>query len=98
MLRRFDQTQEPSLEEKRDKILRVIFRAFAKSNGIPPVQIITFDEIQEQQKILDLKEFLKFCKDFEIPLTAKVQLNVFKRVIDTTAKGSIYFEDFKMSL
>ena len=61
-----------SIDEKRDKVLRVIFTAFAKSNGIPAGPAITFDEISEQQKILDLKEFLEFCKEFEIPLTSKV--------------------------
>ena len=40
---------------------------------------LTFDEINHQNKIVQLSEFYKFCYDFEIPLTKQQQHDLYLR-------------------
>ena len=52
------------------KNLEKIFKFYASLHmPIHTSHKLTFDEINHQNKIVQLSEFYKFCYDFEIPLT-----------------------------
>lgn len=40
---------------------------------------LTFDQLNNQNKIVSLSEFYKFCQDFAIPLTKQQQHDLFLR-------------------
>ena len=65
-----------SLEDKRDRGMREIF-AFYSQQHLP--QGLQFGDIQNKKNLLDLGEFLIFCKDFQIPLNKKKAIEIFKR-------------------
>ena len=84
-----------SIDDIRDKSLKIIFNAYARSS---PGHASTFDEIQHQLQSIDLKAFLAFCKEFEIPLNSKNELAVFKKVVEGTHSSVISYTDFKNAL
>ena len=45
-----------------------------------------------------MKEFLAFCKEFEIPLNSKNELAVYKKVLDCSHSSVIGYGDFKKAL
>ena len=45
-----------------------------------------------------MKEFLAFCKEFEIPLNSKNELAVYRKVLDGAHSSVIVYDDFKTSL
>ena len=86
---------DPSVDENREKALRAIFTSYARSSQ---GQASTFDEIKQQLQSIDLKQFLAFCKEFEIPLSSKNELAVYKKVVDGTHSSVIQFDEFKAAL
>ncbi len=66
--------------------------------GSAPLKFATFDEIGEDKKTLDLQEFLLFCKQFEIPLGSKVQLLVYRKIVEKSPTGKFSCAEFKVSL
>ena len=66
-----------------EKQLYTIFQFYAKKN----VQgnnkhLVTFEQMLQNSKSLNLQEFLKLCKVFAVPLSSKKCLAVFKQVAD----------------
>ena len=47
---------------------------------------------------MDLSEFLHFCKHFEIPLSSKAQLQVYKKVVDGSPTSAFTKFTFKEAL
>lgn len=58
----------------------------------------TFDEIKDSRASLDLSEFLLFCKHFEIPLSSKAQLTVYRKICDQAPATRFLKQHFKMAL
>ena len=87
-----------SNEARREKALAMIFTHFAMKSGLSPTRKGTFDQMREHNTAIDLKEFLLFCKHFEIPLNSKVQLQVFRRIVDNSQSGTFTKFNFKDAL
>lgn len=67
-----------TVEEQKLQNLQEIFLIYCRQHvmtGKNP----TFEDIKREVRNLNLGEFLKFCKDFEIPVTKQKALEVFKR-------------------
>ena len=66
-----------------EKALSLIFNHFSSLGGaLPRKKTVTFDEIKNQRTAMELSQFLLFCKQFEIPISSKVQLTVYRKVIE----------------
>ena len=58
------------ITKKQMKNLQKIFAFYAALHQPVTNSVkFTFEEIEEQNKRMQQSEFLKFCKDFEIPIT-----------------------------
>lgn len=64
------------INELRRRGLQEIFNFYSRQH-IPLNR--KFEELQEKMSEIDLGEFMKFCKDFEIPLPKAKQQEVFKK-------------------
>lgn len=56
----------------------------------------TFDDIKKEVRNLNLGEFIKFCKDFDINLPKEVVMKVFKKT--AVYSREMYFTNFKIAL
>ena len=90
-------TLQPT-EYHREKALQMIFTHFCKKNGLSHLKKATFDEMKRSSRALDLAEFLLFCKHFEVPLSSKSQLKVFRKIVDKSDTGQFFKNDFKEAL
>lgn len=82
----------------REKALANIFTHFAMVGGLSPLKKATFDQIKSEKRAIDLQEFLHFCRHFDIPLSSKAQLVVFRRVVEKSPSGKFTCREFKDSL
>ena len=85
-------------EIHREKALKRIFKHFAKKGGVSPNKKATFDQMKKEKKYIDLQEFLLFCKHFEVPVNSRVQLFVYKRIIENSDQGKFSKDEFKDAL
>ena len=76
----------------------MIFSFFAKKGGLSPLRKATFDEMRHNMTAIDLQEFLAFCKHYEVPLNSKVQLKVFRKIVDGSPTGTFTKLNFKDAL
>ena len=60
--------KEETIEEKREKGLKEIFNHYSRSQMLIGKKA-TFEEIQHEISNLNLGEYMKFCKDFNIPVS-----------------------------
>ena len=47
---------------------------------------------------MELSQFLLFCKQFEIPISSKVQLTVYRKVIEQSPTGGFTRQSFDEAL
>lgn len=66
-----------SLERQRNKDLREIFEFYAKQHLMIGKRA-TFDMIKHQNSIINMGDFILFCKDFKIPLDKRRWAKVYK--------------------
>ena len=76
----------------------MIFTHFASQGGIEYGQSVTFEEIALHSQCMDFKEFLQLCRFFEIPVSSKQILHVFKRCVDIRMSGVFSIAEFKHAL
>lgn len=95
--RRNSQSHKPgeTLEERREKGLREIFDNYARSQMLIGKKA-TFEMIQHELSNLNLGEYIKFSKDFSIPVSKVKVTEIFKKI--ATNSKELYFEDFKNTL
>lgn len=84
-----------TLEERRDKGLREIFHHYAKSQMMVGRKA-TFEQIEHEISNLNLGEYMKFCKDFEIPCNKVKVAEIFKKI--ATNSKELLYDDFKSTL
>jgi hypothetical protein len=84
-----------TLEERRDKGLREIFQIYAKSQMMVGRKA-TFEQIEHEISNLNLGEYMKFCKDFEIPCNKVKVAEIFKKI--ATNSKELLYDDFKNTL
>ena len=96
-------TVDSAIVDAREKGLREIFCFYALQH-IPTGQ--DFDQIKEKRGLIDLGEFLMFCKDFQIPIfkrgsttkfDKKVLIEIFRKTSDMR-HTPLVFEQFEDSL
>ena len=64
--------------DKINKALEEIFYFYSKKHNIIGYNKL-FENIEEKKKHLDLNEFSKFCKDFNIPISNQKLVEIFKK-------------------
>ena len=64
--------------DKINKALEEIFYFYSKKHNIIGYNKL-FESIEEKKKHLDLNEFSKFCKDFNIPISNQKIVEIFKK-------------------
>lgn len=72
------QKQKDELISRREKGLQEIFNFYARQHlliGKKP----TFDEIEHKNSVINIGEFMKFCKDFDIKLNKVKVAEVYKK-------------------
>jgi len=67
------------IDERRAKGLDEIFTFYAKQHALLGKKP-TFEEIEHNNKTVNMGEFMKFCKDFDINLSKQKCSEVFKRM------------------
>lgn len=87
--------KEETIEERRDKGLKEIFNQYARSQMLIGKKA-TFEQIEHELSNLNLGEYMKFVKDFNIPCSKTKTAEVFKKI--ATNSKELYFEDFKNTL
>lgn len=88
-------SKQPKLDihELRRRGLDEIFKIFSRQH-VPTG--IKFDELLESMSKIDLGEYMKFCKDFEIPLNKIKLQEVFKKLCSFSRNLDI--DEFKTIL
>mmetsp|Transcript_33504 Transcript_33504/g.51466 ORF Transcript_33504/g.51466 Transcript_33504/m.51466 type:complete len:198 (+) Transcript_33504:324-917(+) len=81
------------VSRKQHKNLEKIFNLYAQQHMPTKIPKQTFDEIEKFNKKWLIGDFLKFCKDFQIPLPKIDQKEVFRRKVIRPNK-SLTFEHF----
>ncbi|CAI2372176.1 unnamed protein product [Moneuplotes crassus] len=91
--KRLEDPVEP-LEDRRKKGIREIFDFYTRQHLMIGKKA-TFEEIQYELSNMNMGEFMKFCKDFKIPVSKTRCAEIFKK----TAKNSkeMFIEHFKES-
>lgn len=84
-----------TLEERREKGLKEIFGHYARSQMLIGRKA-TFEQIQHEISNLNLGEYMKFWKDFEIPWNKVKIAEIFKKI--ATNSKELFFEEFKNTL
>lgn len=84
-----------TLEDRRSRGLKEIFDFYTRQHMMIGRKA-TFEQIEYELSNLNMGEFMKFCKDFQIPLSKTKCAEVFKK----SAKNSkeMFLEHFKDSL
>ncbi|CAI2368309.1 unnamed protein product [Moneuplotes crassus] len=86
--------QTESIEDRRKKAVKEIFDFYTRQHLMIGKKA-TFEEIQYEMSNMNMGEFLKFCKDFQFPVSKPRCSEIFKK----TAKNSkeMFLEHFKES-
>lgn len=93
--KRLDSERSETLEDKQNRGIKEIFDFYTRQHLMVGKKA-TFEQIEYELSNINIGEFMKFCKDFNIPLSKIKCTEVFKK----TAKNSkdMFLEDFKSSL
>lgn len=68
------------ISRKQNKNLEKIFRFYSQQHQATTNIQTTFDEIQKLHHRIIQGDFFKFCKDFDIPITKKDQMEVYRKI------------------
>lgn len=92
--KRLDDEPHESLDEKRKRGIKEIFDFYTRQHLMIGKKA-TFDQIQYELSNMNMGEFMKFCKDFNIPVSKTRCAEIFKK----TAKNSkeMFLEHFNES-
>lgn len=73
---------------KTDRNLKLIFKSYARAAAgqASSKHAYTFDQMTLQYATLRLGSFIKFCKDFKIPLKVNQQIQVFNKTFELKMK------------
>ena len=85
----------PVSKDKRIKALEEIFRFYTKQSSLATSKK-TFETVQAEASIMNLGYFLKFAKDFSVPVDVKRAKEMFTKVAD--AGRSLPFQGFVVFL
>lgn len=72
----------------------MIFKHYAELHQ--PIQNVstTFEKMTKIHATMIISDFVKFCKDFELPVTKKDQMEVFRKIAVKTNIKEIQFDTF----
>lgn len=92
--KRLEDEPQESLDEKRKRGIKEIFDFYTRQHLMIGKKA-TFDQIQYELSNMNMGEFMKFCKDFNIPVSKTRCAEIFKK----TAKNSkeMFLEHFNES-
>jgi nucleoid-associated protein YejK len=76
--RRLEAEPVDSLEEKRAKGIQEIFDFYTRQQLMVGKKA-TFEQIEHELSNLNMGEFMRFCKDFKIPVSKTKCAEVFKK-------------------
>lgn len=83
-------SQEGSPNRKIDNTernLRMIFKSYSRLSACSSAQqCFTFDQVQKEYQSLKLATFIKFCRDFKIPIKLSHQIQAFNIVVEQSAQ------------
>ena len=86
---------EDDLDQRRSFGLKEIFLFYARQHSMLGRKA-TFEQIEHKNNVINIGEFMKFCKDFDISLSKTMMIALFKRNALNSIEMNI--EQFESSL
>jgi hypothetical protein len=92
--RRLEDEPQESLDEKRNRGIKEIFDFYTRQHLMIGKKA-TFDQIQYSLSNMNMGEFMKFCKDFKIPVSNIKCAEIFKKIAKNSKE--MFIEHFNES-
>jgi hypothetical protein len=92
--RRLEDEPQESLDEKRNRGIKEIFDFYTRQHLMIGKKA-TFDQIQYELSNMNMGEFMKFCKDFKIPVSKTRCAEIFKKIAKNSKE--MFIEHFNES-